>query len=161
MHDPWWYMPGLTAPLLIAIIAVLHIFVALYAVGGGCLLAIETRYARRHDDRAYLACLQSHVGFFVLLTVVYGAITGVSIWWTIGLTSPLPTASLRHTASRQWLQAAEIGRVFDPSTVHVRTQWSPLIAFLVLLVAGLGVVVWMLRQVRGVAATSITAAGGA
>jgi hypothetical protein len=43
MHYPWWYVPYLTAPLLIAIVAVLHVIVAHYAVGGGlcCILILS------------------------------------------------------------------------------------------------------------------------
>lgn len=85
MHYPFWHVPGFTAPILIAAVAVFHIFVALYAVGGGIFLAVETRYAYRNGNTPYLAYLKQHAWFFILLTVVYGAITGVGIWWTIGL----------------------------------------------------------------------------
>jgi cytochrome bd-type quinol oxidase subunit 1 len=37
-----------------------------------------------------------------LLTVVFGAITGVGIWWTIGLTSPLATEVLIRTFVFGW-----------------------------------------------------------
>ena len=52
MHYPWWYVPGLTAPMLIALISVVHVLVSHYAVGGGFFLAIETGHAHRHNDRA-------------------------------------------------------------------------------------------------------------
>ncbi|MDR7517980.1 MAG: cytochrome ubiquinol oxidase subunit I [Armatimonadota bacterium] len=94
MHYPWWYVPFLTAPMLIAIVAVLHVLVAHYAVGGGLFLALETAHAYRTGHRAYLAYLRDHAWFFILVTVVYGAITGVGIWWTIGLASPLATSML-------------------------------------------------------------------
>jgi cytochrome bd ubiquinol oxidase subunit I len=94
MHYPWWYVPHLTAPMLIALIAVVHVVVSHYAVGGGLFLAVETSFAHRTGDRDYLAYLRRHTGFFVLLTVVFGAITGVGIWWTIGLASPLATEVL-------------------------------------------------------------------
>ena len=92
MHYPWWYVPVLTSPMLIAIISVLHVLVSHYAVGGGLFLAVEVGYAYRTGNRALLDYLRSHAWFFILLTVVYGAVTGVGIWWTIGLASPLPTA---------------------------------------------------------------------
>lgn len=102
MHYPWWYVPFLTSPMLIAIIAVLHVLVSHYAVGGGLFLAVETSYAYRTDNREYLAYLKEHAGFFILVTVVYGAITGVGIWWTIGLASPLATETLIHTFVFGW-----------------------------------------------------------
>lgn len=88
--------------MLIAIIAILHVLVSHYAVGGGLFLAVETRYAYRTNNREYLAYLRDHAWFFILVTVVYGAITGVGIWWTIGLASPLATETLIHTFVFGW-----------------------------------------------------------
>ncbi|MGA2799195.1 MAG: hypothetical protein ABSE63_16570, partial [Thermoguttaceae bacterium] len=102
MHYPWWYVPHLTAPMLIAVIATVHVLVSHYAVGGGLFLAVELGYAYRSKDRAYLEYLKRHAGFFILLTVVFGAITGVGIWWTIGLASPLSTELLIRTFVFGW-----------------------------------------------------------
>ena len=102
MHYPWWQVPFITAPMLIAAVSVLHVIVSHYAVGGGFFLAVETRYAYRHNRRDYLAYLKDHAWFFILVTVVYGAITGVGIWWTIGLASPLATEMLIHTFVFGW-----------------------------------------------------------
>ena len=102
MHYPWWYVPFLTAPLLIAAISTFHIFISMYAVGGGLFLAVETRYAYRTGNKDYLAYLHDHAWFFILLTVVLGAISGVGIWWTIGLASPLATETLIHAFVFGW-----------------------------------------------------------
>ncbi|MBN1420180.1 MAG: cytochrome ubiquinol oxidase subunit I [Planctomycetes bacterium] len=102
MHYPWWHVPFLTSPMLIAIIAVLHVVVSHYAVGGGLFLAVEVRYAYRTGNTAYLSYLRDHAWFFILITVVYGAITGVGIWWTIGLASPLATETLIHAFVFGW-----------------------------------------------------------
>jgi len=102
MHYPWWYVPFLTAPMLIAVVAVLHVLVSHYAVGGGLFLAMETRHAYRTGNQPYLTYLRDHAWFFILLTVVYGAITGVGIWWVIGLASPLATETLIHTFVFGW-----------------------------------------------------------
>jgi cytochrome bd-type quinol oxidase subunit 1 len=102
MHYPWWHVPHLTAPMLIAIIATVHVLVSHYAVGGGLFLAVELGYAYRSKNRAYLDYLKRHAGFFILITVVFGAITGVGIWWTIGLASPLATELLIRTFVFGW-----------------------------------------------------------
>lgn len=102
MHYPWWYVPFLTAPMLIAAVATIHVFVSMYAVGGGFFLAVETQHAYRTRNRDYLAYLHDHAWFFILLTVVFGAITGVGIWWTIGLSSPLATETLIHIFVFAW-----------------------------------------------------------
>lgn len=102
MHYPWWYVGGLTAPMLIALIATVHVFVAMYAVGGGIILADETGRAYKENQRDILDYIRSHLKFFIWLTVVFGAITGVGIWWTIGLTSPLATEALIHIFVFGW-----------------------------------------------------------
>ncbi len=102
MHYPWWYVPQLTAPMLIAVISVVHVLVSHYAVGGGLFLAVEVGHAYRTKDRDYLDYLHGHAAFFILLTVVFGAITGVGIWWTIGLSSPLATEVLIRTFVFGW-----------------------------------------------------------
>jgi len=102
MHYPWWYVPGLTGPMLIAIVAVVHVLVSHYAVGGGILIAIENSHAIRRKDDKYRNYWKTHTQFFVLLTVVFGAITGVGIWWTIGLASPLATEMLIRTFVFGW-----------------------------------------------------------
>jgi cytochrome bd-type quinol oxidase subunit 1/mono/diheme cytochrome c family protein len=102
MHYPWWYVPFLTSPILIALIAVIHVYVSMYAVGGGLFLAVETAHAYRSANSRYLAYLKEHTWFFILVTVVFGAITGVGIWWTIGLASPLATEALIHIFVFGW-----------------------------------------------------------
>ena len=102
MSYPWWHVPYLTSPMVIALIAVIHVLVSHYAVGGGILLAVENRRAIKKEDKAYRAYLKRHAQFFVLLTVVFGAITGVGIWWTIGLASPLATETLIRTFVFGW-----------------------------------------------------------
>jgi len=102
MHYPFWDVPALTAPMLIAAVAVLHVFVSLYAVGGGLFLAAEVAHAYRTDNRDYLAYLKGHAKFFILVTMIWGSITGVGIWWTIGLASPLATEFLIRTFVFAW-----------------------------------------------------------
>lgn len=88
--------------MLIAVIAVFHLFVAMYAVGGGIFLAFETMFAYKNNNKELLLYLKNHAWFFILLTVVYGAITGVGIWWIIGLASPLATDELIHIFVFGW-----------------------------------------------------------
>ena len=73
MHYPWWYVPVLTSPMLIAVVAVVHVLVSHYAVGGGLFLAVETQFAYRSGNRPYLDYLRKHAWFFILVTVVYAA----------------------------------------------------------------------------------------
>jgi cytochrome bd-type quinol oxidase subunit 1 len=158
MHYPFWYVPFLTSPMLIAVVAVFHIFVALYAVGGGLFLAIETSFAYRRNNRQYLDYLKSHAYFFILVTVVYGAITGVGIWWTISLASPLATEFLIHTFVFGWAMEyvffiLEIVSAFLffygwdilPPKIHRRIGWIYAVSAWVSLVLITGILAFMLN----------------
>jgi mono/diheme cytochrome c family protein len=92
MNYPIWDLPA--AGLLIAAVAIVHVFVSHFAVGGGLFLVVVERKARRENDLALLAFVRRHTAFFVLLTLVFGAMTGVGIWFTIGLVHPQATATL-------------------------------------------------------------------
>ncbi|NMC21447.1 MAG: hypothetical protein GYA33_13630 [Thermogutta sp.] len=158
MHYPWWYVPQLTAPMLIAVVSVLHVLVSHYAVGGGLFFAVETGFAYRTGNRDYLEYLRRHAPFFILLTVVFGAISGVGIWWTIGLASPLATEVLIRNFVFGWatewvffvveLSAAFIFYYFwgklDAKT-HVAIAWIYAGAAWVSLVLITGITAFMLN----------------
>jgi mono/diheme cytochrome c family protein len=88
--------------MLIGLVAVLHVFVSHFAVGGGFFLVVTETFARRQKDAALLDYCRRHSQFFALLTLVFGAISGVGIWFTIGLVSPEATSSLIHTFVWAW-----------------------------------------------------------
>jgi len=158
MHYPWWYVPHATAPMLIALVSVLHVLVSHYAVGGGLFLAVETAYAYRRQDRRYLDYLKGHTRFFVLLTVVFGAISGVGIWWTIGLASPLATEVLIRTFVFGWaiewvFFVLELTSAFIfyyywgklPEKTHVRIGWIYGLSAWISLVLITGITAFMLN----------------
>jgi len=88
--------------LLIALVAVTHVFVSHFAVGGGLFLAVAEARAYRRGDEALLAWLKRHSKFFALLTLVFGAMSGVGIWFTIGLVHPAATSALIHLFVWGW-----------------------------------------------------------
>lgn len=92
MNYPIWDLPA--SGLLIAAVAILHVFISHFAVGGGLFLVLAERKARREGDAALLAYVKKHSRFFILLTLVLGAITGVGIWFTITLVHPAATSAL-------------------------------------------------------------------
>ncbi|HTX76115.1 MAG TPA: c-type cytochrome [Terracidiphilus sp.] len=101
MNYPVWDV-AFGAGMLIAMVAILHVFVSHFAVGGGLFLVVTERRSRRKNDVALLAWLKRHTRFFVLATVVFGAISGVGIWFTIGLISPTATSNLIHIYVWGW-----------------------------------------------------------
>jgi cytochrome bd-type quinol oxidase subunit 1 len=102
MEFPLWYVPFMTAPMLIPLVAVPHVIVAQFAVGAGILLADLVRRAHRDRDADALVYLRGLARSFILITVVFGAVTGVGVWWTIGLTSPETTSALIHVFVFGW-----------------------------------------------------------
>ncbi len=105
MNFPVWDVPLLGGGMLIACVAILHVFVAHFAVGGGLFLVWSEARAYRTGDRDLLLYTRRHSMFFVLLVLVFGAVSGVGIWWTIALVSPAATSTLIH--SFVWLWAIE------------------------------------------------------
>ena len=101
MNYPLWQI-GFPGGLLIALVAVVHVFVSHFAVGGGAYLVLLESRARRLNNAGLLAYVRRHSVFFALLTLVFGAVTGVGIWFTIGLVSPEATSSLIHTFVWGW-----------------------------------------------------------
>jgi len=101
MNYPVWdiFMGG---SMLIAIIAVTHIFVSHFAVGGGFFLVLTELKAYREDDSALRDYVKRHSKFFILLTLVFGAVGGVGIWFTIGLIHPEGTSALIHAYVWGW-----------------------------------------------------------
>ena len=102
MNYPVWELYFSGGGLLMVVIAVVHVYVAHFAVGGGLFLVLTEMKAYREDDRAILAYVKSHTRFFLLLTMVFGGITGVGIWFTISLLSPTATSTLVHTFVFGW-----------------------------------------------------------
>jgi len=100
MNYPVWDIPA--SGLLIAVIAILHVFVSHFAVGGGFYLVLLERRARRGGDAPLLGYAKRLSRFFILLTLVFGAISGVGIWFTIGLVHPQATSSLINTFVWGW-----------------------------------------------------------
>jgi mono/diheme cytochrome c family protein len=100
MNYPLWDLPA--SGLLIAGVAILHVFVSHFAVGGGLFLVVTERKARRENDAELLGYLERHSRFFILLTLVFGAVTGVGIWFTIGLVHPAATSSLINAFVWGW-----------------------------------------------------------
>jgi cytochrome bd-type quinol oxidase subunit 1 len=102
MNYPVWYLPQMGGGLLIAIIAVLHVVIAHLAVGGGLFLVVTERKAVKTNNSTLLEYVRKHTWFFFLLTMVFGGISGVGIWFIISLVNPAATSSLIHNFVFGW-----------------------------------------------------------
>ncbi|WP_461208421.1 cytochrome C [Desulfocurvus sp. DL9XJH121] len=102
MDYPIWQIPYLGGGSLVALIAVVHVYVAHFAVGGGLFLVLTEMRGRRQNNQAILDYCHKHTKFFLLLTMVFGSLTGVAIWFIIALTNPTATLTLIHTFTMGW-----------------------------------------------------------
>lgn len=73
MNYPVWDLP-FGYGYLLAGVAVLHVFISHFAIGGGFFLIVTERSARKTGDVARLKFLESLSKFFVLTTVVAGTL---------------------------------------------------------------------------------------
>ena len=102
MNYPVWYIPSIGGAILIAVMAIVHVVISHFAVGGGLWLVLTERKAYRENKDYIVDYVKSHALFFLLLTMVMGSMTGVGIWFTIALISPDATSALIHNFVFGW-----------------------------------------------------------
>jgi len=102
MNYPVWQLDFAGGGLLIALIAILHVYISHFAIGGGLFLVLTEMKGYREGSQSILDYTRRHTRFFLLLTLVLGAITGVGIWFTIALIAPAATSILIHNFVFGW-----------------------------------------------------------
>lgn len=106
MNYPFWEIPTIGSGWVIGMIAIFHVMISQFAVGGGLYLPMAERRAMRMANKktadAWLKQLVSHSKFFLIVTGVFGTVSGVGIWFAIGLTSPEATSTLIHNFVFGW-----------------------------------------------------------
>jgi cytochrome bd ubiquinol oxidase subunit I len=102
MNYPVWVVPHIGGGWVIGLIAIYHVMISHFAVGGGLYLVLAERKALRENRRDWLEILHGHSKFFLILTGVFGAVSGVGIWFAIGLVNPEATSTLIHNFVFAW-----------------------------------------------------------
>lgn len=102
MNYPAWELTTYGGGFMIAMIAIVHVLVSHFAVGGGAFLVLLERKAYNENDAGLLDYVKRHSKFFLLVTMVFGGMTGVGIWFTIALLNPAATSALIHTFVFGW-----------------------------------------------------------
>jgi cytochrome bd-type quinol oxidase subunit 1 len=106
MNYPFWDIPYIGSGWVIGMIAIFHVMISQFAVGGGLYLPMAERKALRMADKEmgaeWLKQLARHSKFFLILTAVFGTVSGVGIWFAIGLTHPEATSTLIHNFVFGW-----------------------------------------------------------
>jgi cytochrome c2 len=88
--------------LLMAVVAIAHVVVAHFAIGGGLVIAVTETLAVWRDDPEYRELARRGSLVLILFSTVFGAISGVGIWVVAGLISPAAIASLIHNYVWGW-----------------------------------------------------------
>ena len=106
MNYPAWIVPIIGSGWVIGMIAILHVSISHFAIGGGFFLPMAEAKGLKIVDaegrRAWIDKLRGYSKFFLILTGVVGAVTGVGIWFAIGLVSPEGTSTLIHNFVFGW-----------------------------------------------------------
>jgi mono/diheme cytochrome c family protein len=101
MDYPVWDV-GIGGSMLMALVAVTHVIVSHFAIGGGLVIAVtETLAVRRGDSELRDLAKRSSL-MLILVSTVFGAISGVGIWVVAGLVSPGAISALIHTYVWGW-----------------------------------------------------------
>lgn len=101
MDYPVW-ISSLAGAKLIAIVAVFHVLISHFAVGMGLFVVLGETLAIKKNDKPLLEFIKRCSGLILLVSAVLGAVTGVGIWFSIALVSPVGTASLIHIFVWGW-----------------------------------------------------------
>jgi mono/diheme cytochrome c family protein len=102
MNYPFWEVPFIGSGWVIGMIAIFHVMISQFAVGGGLWLPMAERKALAEGRQDWLEELKKHSRFFLILTGVFGTVSGVGIWFAIGLAQPEATSTLIHNFVFGW-----------------------------------------------------------
>ncbi len=102
MEYPIFDLPFFGGSLLIAAIAIPHVFIAQFSVGASFLLALAERRANREGDSETRAFLKTYAFTVLLVPYVLGAMTGVGIWFATSVASPRAISSMIHLFVWGW-----------------------------------------------------------
>jgi cytochrome c553 len=94
MDYPLFLVPHIGGSWLIGAVAIFHVIIAHFAIGGGLLTVATEQIGARRGNALWLTFARKHAVFLVLLSSVLGALSGVGIWFTVGLVHPAAVASL-------------------------------------------------------------------
>ena len=103
MNYPVWDVPFLGSGLIVAIIAIIHVLISHLAIGGGAFLFVAEVWSDRQPGGSRIRnWLHRYATCFLVYTTVFGAVTGVGIWFAIQLANPEATSLLIHQFVFAW-----------------------------------------------------------
>lgn len=101
MDYPFWNL-AIGSGLLMGAVAIAHVIVSHFAIGGGLVIAVTETLAVRRQDRDLRELARRSSLVLILVSTVFGAISGVAIWVVAGLISPAAISTLIHNYVWGW-----------------------------------------------------------
>jgi len=101
MDYPMWNS-GLSGGVLMAWVAITHVIVAHFAIGGGLVIVVTETLAVKRSDFELRELARRASLVLILVSTVFGAISGVGIWVVAGLISPGAISALIHSYVWGW-----------------------------------------------------------
>jgi len=98
----WDLVATVGGGVLVGVVSILHVVVSHFAIGGGLAIAVIETLSVRRGDAALRELAKRSSKILILVSTVFGAISGVGIWVTIGLVHPAATSALIHTFVWVW-----------------------------------------------------------
>ena len=102
MDYPLFLVPYIGGSWLIGGVAIFHVIIAHFAIGGGLLVVATEQMGATRRDGLWLTFARKLSVFLILLSTVLGALSGVGIWFVVGMVQPAAVASLIHTFVWGW-----------------------------------------------------------
>ena len=101
MDYPVWDV-AMGGGILMAWVAITHVIVSHFAIGGGLVIVITETLAVKRSDPELRELARRASLVLILVSTVFGAISGVGIWVVAGLISPGAISALIHTYVWGW-----------------------------------------------------------
>lgn len=102
MNYPVWDVPFIGSVWVVGLISIFHVTISHFAIGGAFYLLMAKRKAEKEGRQDWLDVIKQHSRFFLILTAVFGAVSGIGIWFAIGLANPEGTSTLIHNFVFGW-----------------------------------------------------------
>ena len=88
MDYPIWNVPYLGGAMVIAIVAIVHVFIVHFTVGAGLLNALTETLSFRTTNTTLGDFLRDNSRFIILFGIVGSLFTSIALWFSIALVSP-------------------------------------------------------------------------
>ncbi len=154
---PTWYEPGVGSGWVVGLIATFHVLASHTSVGAAIFFAFLATYAYRTNRPELLEFIKRYGAFLLVFAYVAGSITGVGIWYSTTVASPVGISALIHSFVWKWatewvffvievvgvyLVVYLVGKV-DPRT-HLKITWIFALASWATMLIIIGILSFML-----------------